>query len=260
MKISRAILTLSLNFFLLNAIACCDQTTLPETPSFWLHIGEGYFPALSSITSSESAASIASVERHTAKFSSSSLDGALRIQRYGFWLDLTNRSEERITLLWPEARYVDELGQAHEVFQQPRGALPDNRNALATTPPVVLSPEEQLRPTIVPLYKQYQVSYGCRGELPYSEPLIPTNLRELSEEEAKTRVDEIYREQIPVKLILPVEVGGQRYDYVFSITLKDSREELREATPEEQRKIDELEKMIDTMEASDGMDLGKDHP
>jgi len=140
---------------------------------------------------------------------------------YGFWLDLTNKAGESIRVLWPMARYVDELGAAHTLYAQQRGALPDERDKLRPPPVEIIEAGARSRPTVVPIYKQYLVASGCRDLYPYSEPLVPTRLDDKNEQQMKAYVDDLAKRQIPVKLLLPFEIDGKRYDYTFAFVLKD---------------------------------------
>ena len=233
--------------------ACCNRE-LPGRPTWYLGIMTDYHitPKTLERRDSDDTSTYFDIQRGSSTegdpFSTDVFDGFVVGQSYGFWLDVKNSSQRPLVLLWPEARYVDELGEEHEVYQQPRGALPDDRSALTTTPPQKLGPGGQVRPTIVPLYKQYQIGFQCRDELPYSEPLIPTDLRSLAREEAEARVQRIFEKQMPVKLVLPVEVEGERYDYIFSFTLHDWVSDLPEATPEELEELEQLGKEIDALE------------
>lgn len=236
--------------------ACCDGE-LPRMPDWYLRVSTDHHISPTGLEkrNNRNVVPYKVLEGETTKgdpFTADRFSGFVVAQRYGFWLDLTNTSDESITLLWPEARYVDEFGDEHEVYQQPRGALPDDRDALTTTPPMIVSPGERVRPTIVPLYKQYQVGFGCRGEIAYSEPLIPTNLRELTEQEAHAHIDRMAEEQTPVRFVLPVEIAGERYDYVFTFTLRDWREDLPEASPEQIEELEKLDKELDELERKYG--------
>lgn len=140
---------------------------------------------------------------------------------YGFWLDVTNKAGNPIRLLWPETRYVDEAGKPHEVYAQERGALPDERDKLKLPPPQPVNPGQRVRPTVVPIYKQYMVASGCSNLYPYSEPLIPSRLGDKNEQQMKAYVDDLAKRHVPVKLVLPIEIDGARYDYTFTFVLKD---------------------------------------
>src|SRR6266540_6482086 len=49
-------------------------------------------------------------------FHDSALEGSVLVERYGFWVDVTNKGEKPIRFLWPRARYIDETSRAHIVY------------------------------------------------------------------------------------------------------------------------------------------------
>jgi hypothetical protein len=199
------------------ATACCDRETKRIQPH-WLRTTEGYLLKTSQIEPQQ----VRIIKRDVVdtSFESSGITGVIGAQHYGFWLDLTNKNGESIRLLWPEARYVDELGKAHTVYAEQRGALPDERDKLQPPPVEFIEAGGRSRPTVVPVYKQYLVASGCRNLYPYSEPLIPTRLDDKNEQQMKAYVDDLARRQVPVKLFLPIEIDGERYDYTFTFVLK----------------------------------------
>jgi len=201
--------------------ACCDRSTKTIQPH-WLRAMKNYELVASQLNRGVQAVALEPVPLSRERcIKDLGIDGCIRDQRYGFWLDLTNESGKPIRLLWPEARYIDEKGGGHEVFAQERGALPDDRDNLHAPPPEVVAPAGRTRPTVVPIYKQYLVASGCKDLYPYSEPLIPTRLDDKNEQQMKAYVDDLAKRQVPVKLLLPIEIDGKRYDYTFTFVLKD---------------------------------------
>jgi len=205
--------------------SCCDRKTRRIQPH-WLRAMENY--ELIVIQLNRQAATEADAievmpvsQSHERCFHRDAIRGCIADVRYGFWLDLTNDSGTPLRLLWPEARYLDEKASSHEVFAQERGALPDDRGNLRSPPAQVVASGGRTRPTIVPIYKQYLVASGCRDLYPYSEPLIPTKLDDKDEQQMKAYVDDLARRQVPVKLLLPIEIDGKRIDYTFTFVLKD---------------------------------------
>jgi hypothetical protein len=209
----------------LLAGACCDTTTT-RIPAHYLNILEGLSFAPTSVTRLDDAG------KQELTFQSDFFIGTFQDQDiqwsfsqanypYGFWLEIDNRNNREIRLLWPDARYVDERGAAHEVYSQPRGPLPDDPTGLTSTPTQILRPTEISRPTVVPIYKQYFVASGCRNLVPYSEPLVPTTLSQLNEREARRYVDDVVHTKVPVTLVLPVQFGELRYEYTFEFILRE---------------------------------------
>jgi len=43
----------------------------------------------------------------------------------------------------------------------------------------------------------------------------------MTEQQMKAYVDDLAKRQVPVKLLLPIEIEGTRYDYTFTFVLKD---------------------------------------
>jgi hypothetical protein len=216
----------SLLLLILLLSGCCDRNTRRIQPH-WLRAEEPYelVPVqLSRIVSGTVTEPLEiSVGKDTRgdPFNGKEIVGFVVAQNYGFWLDLTNKGGESIRLLWPEARYVDELGTGRTVYAQRRGALPDERDKLRPPPAELIEPGGRSRPTVVPIYKQYLVASGCRDLYPYSEPLVPTRLDDKNEKQMKAYVDDLARRQVPVKLFLPIEIDGKRYEYTFAFVLKD---------------------------------------
>jgi len=205
--------------------ACCDRRT-KRIQSHWLQAPFDYDLFLDGTTRSTAHAvedvAFGPVRDQRGNCAEhKELDMCIHNAGYGFWLDLTNKSGKPIRMLWPEARYVDEKGVGHEVFAQERGALPDDRQNLRSPPPELVAPSARTRPTIVPIYKQYLVASGCRDLYPYSEPLIPTRLDDKNEQQMKAYVDDLAKRQVPVKLLLPMEIDEKRYDYTFTFVLRD---------------------------------------
>ncbi len=199
--------------------ACCDKTSKRLQPH-WLRTTENRYLALANVLAADKQVPVASSELSVSWLDHQTFDLEIGTQHYGFWLDLTNKSDRPIRLLWPDARYVDEKGVEHTLFAQERGALPDDRAHLMPPPPQGVAPSQRVRPTVVPIYKQYLVASGCRDLYPYSEPLIPTRLDDKNEQQLKAYVDDLAKRQVPVKLVLPIEIDGKRYDYAFTFVLK----------------------------------------
>lgn len=42
----------------------------------------------------------------------------------------------------------------------------------------------------------------------------------------KKYVDDLARRQVPVRILLPIEIAGVRYDHTFSFVLKDRRADM----------------------------------
>lgn len=152
------------------------------------------------------------------------LSACVSTQRYGFWLDITNKRTKPISLVWPEAKYVDERSIPRAVYAQPMGPLPGPEKMKAIPSPWVIRPDERSNPVVAPAYKSINVRYGGYERGPYNFALIPTNLDNVQafpdEASVKRYVEDIAARQVPVKLVLPIEIDGVRYDYTFTFVLK----------------------------------------
>lgn len=159
------------------------------------------------------------VDVHGEHFESKSLNGYGNSPGASLWLELTNKTNQPVRVLWPDVRYFDEKGEAHEVYWR-RRSLPLDPKKIDASTPTVLNPNETLRPTIQPTYKTYDVQYNTEESGEFSEPLVPTKLEGMSEQQMKAYVDDLAKRQVPVKLVLPIEIEGKRYDYTFTFVLK----------------------------------------
>lgn len=210
---------------LFTLAGCCDPSS-KRIPAHFFSVLEGLSLAPVAVTR-ESAIGVIKVPFHEEHFIGRFEDLGIRWifsqanYPYGFWFELENNGDGEIRLLWPESRYVDELGAEHEIFSQSRGPLPEDPRGLKPPPRQVVRAGERVEPTVLPIFKQYLVSSGCRETIPYSEPLIPTNLAHQSETQARERVRSILRNRIPVKLKLPIEANGDRYVYIFEFVLRE---------------------------------------
>jgi len=215
----KATIGLCLVFIVFTSGACCDRQHKRIEPH-WLRTTSNRYLALAFIQR-PGPVPIGGSEASRSWFENEGIAVEIGTQHYGFWLDVANRTGKPIRMVWPEARYIDEKGSIHEVFSQERGALPDDRENLRSPPAQLVASGGRIRPTIVPIYKQYLVASRCRDLFPYSEPLIPTKLSDKDEQQMKAYVDDLARRQVPVKLLLPIEIDGKRYDYTFTFVLKD---------------------------------------
>ncbi len=219
----------SVLLLILSVYGCCDKTTRRIQPH-WLMAGEPYelVPLQLSRVESNTVVELEIKQGRDTRgdpFNGEQVMGFVSVQRGGFWLDLTNKSNKPIRVLWPLARYVDELGHEHRIYAQPRGPLPDLPSEMATTDAVTVQPGERYRPTVVPVYKQRLLASGCREMVPYREPLIPTNLTDVrrfpGEASVRAYVNDLAKRQAPVKLVMPVEIDGKWYQYTFSFVLRN---------------------------------------
>jgi hypothetical protein len=219
---------LSLFLVVLWQTSCCDDGGLRLQPH-WLNTTEGYWLKLSSIDLSGGMPIriTETTDQRGDGFADSYVAGFITPRYYRFGIQLENRTAGSLSILWPQARYIDEKGQEHTVYRQPMGVLPDLRDDVTASAPVKLRPGGKIHDIIVPIYKQRMLSSGCRELTPWSEPLIPTNLQQMNEEETKTYVKDLARTQTPIKLAIPVRVGDETRTYTFSFVLKDQLEELR---------------------------------
>ena len=215
--------TAALSLFLsLLASACCDRGVKRIQPH-WLRVLEQYDQPLASAerrgaTGNAQLKLISFPGSQQRCFESQELDGCERTQEYGFWLDLKNKGDKTVLLLWPQARFVDELGKTHEVYAPERGDLTVDIRQVHVSRTDTLEPGARRRPTIIPIYKQYMV--GCKDPELFSEPLVPTRLDDKDEIATKHYVEDLAKRQVPVKLLLPIEIEGIRYEYTFTFVLR----------------------------------------
>lgn len=161
---------------------------------------------------------LARVDTKGDQFSGDRLAGFASVPGYGFWLDVTNKGQKSIRLLWPRARYIDEVGHAHTVYHYVIGDRPPS-DVLTPGPPTELARQAMTRQVISPGYKTYMIEEGGEDHV-FEEPLVPTTLKGRTAAQMKAYVDDLAKRQVPVKLMLPVEIDGVRYDYTFTFLLK----------------------------------------
>lgn len=208
----------------LGANACCDREGRRIQPH-WLRVPDPYSLSLETAQRVQSGMTVEKIlfapirDQRGNCLERAEMSICISNVNYGFWLDLTNKSGKPMRILWPAARYVDELGNGHELFRQPMNPLP-SPEAMKPSAPVTVSPGGHINDIIAPIYKSYMVAFGCREYTSYREPLVPTRLDDKNEQQMKTYVDDLAKRQVPVKLMLPIEIDGQRYDYTFTFVLK----------------------------------------
>lgn len=198
----------------------CDESSARRIQPYWSRSYERYELVLSKLERGpgEAPVSFMPVRDQRGNCFSANFLACVATQRYGFWLELTNTSNKPVRILWPEVRYVDELAAPHEVFWR-QLSLPLNA---AKMPPkaTAVQPNQTLRASIQPSYKSYWVQYNRLESGEFSEPLVPTKLEGMSEQQMKAYVDDLAKRQVPVKLVLPIEIDGVRYGYTFTFVLK----------------------------------------
>ena len=150
--------------------------------------------------------------------------GFASVPGYGFWLDVTNKTGKPIRLLWTDARYIDEVGQRHTVYHYVIGERPPS-DLLTPGAPTELAPGATTRQVVSPGYKTYMIEEGGEEHV-FEEPLVPTTLKGRAPEQMKAHVDDLARRKIPVKLLLPMDIDGKRYEYIFTFGLKPRRANL----------------------------------
>lgn len=126
-------------------------------------------------------------------------------------LSLWLRNEERnpLSIEWSAIVYVDENGKRHETFVR---LLEDFRSTgrHSSEMKVTIQPGEGIWAMIRPTEKTYEVRYGCNESNWYSEPLLPWDLRGLSEAETQERLSGISSEPRRVGWQIPIVVDGER--------------------------------------------------
>lgn len=215
--------TAALYVFLLLLISACCGRGVKRVQPHWLRVLDRYDQPLAGVersgTTGNTQVKLISFPGSQQRcFEGQELEGCERTQEYGFWLDLKNRGAGPVQLLWPQARYVDELGKKHEVYAPERGDLTVDVAQVHVMQTDTLKPGERRRPTIMPIYKQYMV--GCRHAELFSEPLVPSRLDDKNELATRRYVEDLAKRQVPVKLFLPIEIKGIRYEYSFTFVLR----------------------------------------
>jgi hypothetical protein len=161
-------------------------------------------------------------------FISEHVAGFVSQNRNGFRLEITNMTDGRIHLLWNQSRFVDEHDQEHPLYDTSRGR-PD-RGFLE---PQSLASWEHARFRVAPVNnyqtrRRHGLTHGKRLDL------VPANLPQHEEAEAKRQLQRLAETQTPVKLMLPIEIAGQAQKYEFSFVVKPRAEVWYSEESEEQ--------------------------
>ncbi|MGH9458890.1 MAG: hypothetical protein ACRD2J_14750 [Thermoanaerobaculia bacterium] len=159
----------------------------------------------------------------------------VHVERYGFWLDLKNNNESPVRVLWPAARYLDEAGTAHAVYAQPMDPLPAPDEMRKGTAPTQLGTGERLDYVVAPIYKASVIQYDFYERGPFHAPLIPTDLMNLQrfpdEAAIEGYMENLAERQVPVRLLLPIEVDGTRYEYALTFIVRDEESGVSDELP-----------------------------
>src|SRR5581483_3887743 len=216
MKHAKVVAAALLQWTSLMSMAACNRSVRHWQPYY--SFGKDYllYPALIERRAAYET-EIVTFERQgiNASMSDSGVVSTASAQSADFWLEVTNTNKTAICVLWPEARYIDEVGQAHLLFWRSASLPLDARKIEATTPTVLL-PNQTLKATIQPVYKTYDVRYNRYESGEFSEPLVPTKFDHMTQQQVKAYIDDLARRQVPIKLLLPIEIRGVRFDYTFS--------------------------------------------
>jgi len=124
-----------------------------------------------------------------------------------FWrLELTNRSPDPITIVWPDARFVDENAREWPIYWSNR--YPEIDEIHASAPQVVQS-MEKIRGQIVPVGKAYWAVYDCNSYNRVYESLVPNPIQGRTEHEINARLDALMAERTPLVLRVPIASSEQ---------------------------------------------------
>src|SRR5687768_5686372 len=151
---------------------CCDKQTKRIQPH-WLRSYEGYQLYLVELRRQDVKIPFTGiVDQRGNCFVDLPVEGCLATERYGFWLELTNKTTTPMQLLWSEVRYVDEAREAHTIYLFDDDPPED---VSVPEPPQEVPAGGRYREMIVPGYKTYMVG-SCREQHVFKEPLVPTRL------------------------------------------------------------------------------------
>jgi hypothetical protein len=124
-----------------------------------------------------------------------------------FWrVELTNRSPLPITIVWPDARFVDENAREWPIYWSNR--YPEIDEIHASAPQVVQS-IEKIRGQIVPVGKAYWAVYDCNSYNRVYESLVPNPIQGRTEHEINARLDALMADRTPLVLRVPIASGEQ---------------------------------------------------
>ena len=154
-------------------------------------------------------------------FADSVIAGSVGAQDFGFYLRVRNIHGSTVSVLWPEARYVDELGTSHTVYHYGQQPPPEDVNR--ASPPSELGPGASLVEIVAPAYKTYMGVVGCKSYFAFQEPLLPSMLRGKTETQVRAYLESVVRNRAQVRLLLPIEVDGMRRDYILTWLLSALR-------------------------------------
>jgi hypothetical protein len=200
----------------------CDPTA-KKVPPFWFHVGSRYSlycEAAKRTGTAPNAADPLSVVRSNATLTLESGTVGMEMLALSnrFFLDVTNKSAGTVRIAWPDARYVDELGDTWPVFHYNGSDGPPDPGTGQISQDVKVG--TQVREIVAPAYKEHWTTFTCEGHAPFMEALLPTRLDDKDEVQAERYLDDVVARQVPVKLIVPIEIAGSREEYTFTFVLK----------------------------------------
>lgn len=125
-------------------------------------------------------------------------------------MELTNRSPEPITIVWPDARFVDENGRAWPLYWSYRYPEIDE---IEPSAPLILQSHEKIRGSIVPVGKSYWSVYDCKSYNAVRESIVPNPIQGRTEHEINARLEELMKKETPLVLLLPISTTGETIVY-----------------------------------------------
>jgi hypothetical protein len=142
-------------------------------------------------------------------------DGEGVKQRTGFSLMLKNYNSYGGIILWSAAQYIDEDSRGHEVVHclqsSPEGSL---AAAVKSGPPTTFQEGGFVRELIFPAAKKHPSANRCINMFS-GQPILPWTATD-----ADAELERIAAAEIPVKLVIPIEISGERHDYHFGFVLR----------------------------------------
>lgn len=214
-----------LSFFLL-LIAACSKREAPEFFDF----EHKYSLRLYEVRVLDSEGVNAALEVKSIDCGGQVLDDRLEVcvahRQPALFAKFRNQTDETITLPFNEATYTDEEGTVHQVGHSSIGGDggayrgSDIRHSKEARLPLSISPRGTAVQSIFLPNKIYMVQAEPLIDVMFHEPLIPGSLRGESAMEMEKRVDRIAAAKLPVRLKLPVQVKGSRYEYTLAFLLQ----------------------------------------
>lgn len=135
------------------------------------------------------------------KFNDDKIDISWELRKTQLDFVMLNKSNVSLKILWNEAIYVDENNESSRVMHV--GVKYINRNEMQ--PSSIIAPHAKVSDIVIPTNNIYYIRsrYGKWGE---------SNLFERND---KSLIDK------KVKVMLPIEISGLKYEYYFTFNISD---------------------------------------